>query len=212
MIYDDRILKRVFSNVFPSNPDKNEWISSLAEVLPDYEVNNEFRIAAFIAQCGHETAGFTRLSENLNYSSKHRILIIFGNRINDPTDVEELVNNPEKLANVIYGNRMGNGPPYSGDGWLFRGRGCLHLTGRENYQRFADAVGLSLNAAIRYVETRDGAVESACWYWNDRKLNAFADSGDFNKLTRAINGGLNGINERRDIYNKALNLLIDNRF
>lgn len=180
------------------------WSDILFNVLPKYGIDSQLRFAAFIAQAGHETAGFTKLEENLNYSSADRIITVFGKRAGD--DVESLVRNPEKLANLVYADRMGNGSVDSGDGWLFRGRGCFHLTGRANYQAFADKLKISIHDAIKFVSSETGAVESACWFWDKHELNDLADNGDMLGITRVINGGFNGIDHRMTIYNRVLTL------
>ena len=115
--------------------------------------------------------------------------------------------NPEKIANKIYADRMGNGPEASGEGYKFRGRGAIQLTGKENYTKFANSVGKSLDEAVAYTETLDGAIESACWFWNTNKLNALADASDIVTLTKRINGGTLGLDERKHHFENNLVVL-----
>jgi putative chitinase len=195
--------------LIPKNPYVQQWHNALTQLLPDYEINTTQRIAAFIAQCAHESAGFTALKENLNYKAA-TLRKIFPKYF--PTDelaqqYASMPNKQEAIANKVYGNRMGNGPESSGDGYRFCGRGLIQLTGRENYSWFAASLGISVEEASEYLETFEGAAQSACWFWETNKLNQWADAGDILMLTKRINGGTIGLEDRIKHYNHALHVL-----
>jgi len=200
-----------FHKLFPRNPEPELWAASMAEVFPTYEINTPQRIAAFLAQCGHESAGWTVFQENLNYSAQG-LRKVFPRYF--PTD--ELANayakQPEKIANRIYGGRMGNGPESSGDGYKYRGRGPIQLTGHDNYLAFAkdmfdDWQNLFDNPDW-VTEDKDFALMSAIWFWNKNKLNVQADNGDIKLMTKKINGGFIGLEDRIKHYNEAMHLLV----
>jgi len=170
--------------------------------LPKYGINTPRRRAAFMAQCHHESAGFTRIEENLNYSIQGLIKTWPGDFNSKNAGV--YAHQPQKIANRAYASRMGNGPESSGDGWLFRGRGLIQITGRSNYVAFASYKGISLGDAIQYLGTADGALDSACWFWETHGLNAFADAGNIVGITRRINGGLKGLKDREALYHQYL--------
>jgi putative chitinase len=195
--------------LIPKNPYVQQWHNALSQLLPDYEINTKQRIAAFIAQCAHESANFTALKENLNYRAA-TLRKIFPKYF--PTDelaqqYASMPNKQEAIANKVYGNRMGNGPESSGDGYRFCGRGLIQLTGRENYSWFAASLGISVEEASEYLETFEGAAQSACWFWETNKLNQWADAGDILMLTKRINGGTIGLEDRIKHYNHALHVL-----
>jgi len=170
--------------------------------LPQYEINTPRRRAAFMAQIHHESAGFTRIEENLSYSAR-RLIEIWPLHFT-AKNAGVYAHQPRLIASRAYANRMGNGPEKSGDGWKYRGRGLIQVTGKANYAAFASFKGISIDECIAYLETADGALESACWYWKSHGLNAFADQGETEAITRRINGGLNGIAERIALYHKYL--------
>jgi len=169
-----------------------------------FEINNPQRIAMFLAQIGHESGGLKHVKENLNYRSS-QLLKVFPKyfRDRDPADYER---KPEKIANLVYGGRMGNGTEETGDGYKYRGRGLIQLTGHDNYNAFANGVGISIDEAVTYLETPEGAAMSAAWFWNSRKLNAVADAGDVVKATKLINGGTIGLEDRKELYEEALEI------
>lgn len=188
------------------NPYVNEWHEALSQLLPDYEIDTPQRIAAFVAQCAHESANFRILKENLNYrwqSLRKTFPKYF------PTDAlaQQYERQPQKIANKVYANRMGNGPESSGDGWRYCGRGLIQLTGKNNYQAFADSLEMPVEEVPEYLATFEGAAQSACWFWETNNLNRFADKGDIKGLTRAINGGFIGLEDRIKHYNHALHVL-----
>lgn len=168
--------------------------------------DNVHRIAAFIAQTAHESGGYTLTVENLNYSAKG-LLTVFKKYFPTEDLAKQYERQPEKIANYVYANRMGNGDEASGDGWHFRGRGLIQLTGRNNYQAFATALGISIDDTVEYMGTPDGATASAGWFWDTNKLNRYCDDRDFVGLTKRINGGTNGLAERQHLYDVALTVL-----
>lgn len=195
--------------LIPKNPYVKQWHGALSQLLPDYEINTTQRVAAFVAQCAHESAGFTALKENLNYKAA-TLRKIFPKYF--PTDelaqqYAAMPNKQEAIANKVYGNRMGNGPESSGDGYRFCGRGLIQLTGRDNYSWFAASLGITVEEASEYLETFEGAAQSACWFWETNKLNQWADAGDIMMLTKRINGGTIGLEDRIKHYNHALHVL-----
>lgn len=195
--------------LLPKNPYLEYWHSSLVQLLPEYEINTAQRIAAFIAQCSHESAGFTALQENLNYRPQ-TLRKLFSKYF--PTDALAnqycaLPNKQEAIANRIYANRMGNGDESSGDGWKYRGRGLIQLTGKDNYTFFAGSLEISVEEAAEYMATFEGAVQSACWFWENNNINLFADTGDILNMTKRINGGTIGLEDRIKHYAHALHVL-----
>lgn len=193
------------------NKDWKSWEQPLKDILAKYQINTPQRIAMFIAQCGHESLNFTVLEENLNYSAKG-LNAVFGKYFQRAgRDANAFHRQPERIANVVYADRMGNSNAASGDGWKYRGRGVIQLTGAHNYAMFADAIGKKLSQIIEYVSTKDGALESACWFWNKNDLNRYADNGDIKGATKRINGGYNGLSDREHHYHRAMSVL-DNSY
>ena len=199
-----------FHHLFPRAQDPQGWVDSMNNVFPNYEINTPRRIAAFLAQCGHESGGWTVFEENLNYSAKG-LMGIFKKYF--PT--EDLANayarQPQKIANRVYANRMGNGPEDSNDGWTYRGRGPIQLTGKDNYRAFAkemfDDWENLFNNPDWVNADREFALMSAIWFWNKNKLNREADAGDIKTMTRKINGGFIGLEDRIKHYEEAIHLL-----
>ena len=184
----------------------SEWYQALVNNLPLYDINTPERVAAFIAQCAHESGGFRRLKENLNYKweSLRRVFPKYF-----PTDdvAQEYAHKPEQIANRIYGSRMGNGDESSGDGFRYCGRGLIQLTGKNNYTKFAESIGMAVEEVPTLLETYDGAVKSACWFWSSNNLNQWADAGDILTMTKRINGGTIGLEDRIKHYNHAMEVL-----
>jgi putative chitinase len=148
------------------------------------------------------------LKENLNYRPES-LVKLFGKYFDLPT-AQRYCAMPDKqaaIANRIYANRMGNGPEESGDGYRYCGRGLIQLTGRSNYQAFADSLEITPDEASEYLRTFEGAAQSACWFWENNNLNQFADKGDILMLTKRINGGTIGLEDRIKHYNHALHVL-----
>ncbi len=192
--------------LFPKYKYPEDLADALTESFDKYEINTVNRAAGFLAQCGHESAGFTILQENLNYSAEG-LNKIFKKYFPTVDAAKSYARNPEKIANKVYGGRMGNGPESSGDGYKFRGRGAIQLTGRDNYTQFAKAVGLTLDEAVADLETLDGAIESACWFWKKNGLNGICDKDDIVLMTKRINGGTIGLDDRKKHYEHAKHVL-----
>lgn len=195
------------SKILPNNKDIEGWHTAILKILPKYNITTTNRAAAFLAQTAHESLDYTILSENLNYSATGLNKTFPKYFRNAGRDANLYARQPEKIANVVYANRMGNGSIESGDGWKFRGRGIIQLTGQSNYKKFADSIGKTIDETIQYVQTKEGAVESACWFWNINNLNSHADSGDIVRISKIINGGINGLDDRVSRFNKAVVIL-----
>jgi putative chitinase len=195
--------------LLPKNPYVEHWHHALFQLLPDYDINTPNRIAAFVAQCAHESGGFMVLKENLNYKAA-TLRKIFPKYFPNDQIAQEYASKPNKqvaIASKVYANRMGNGDEASQEGWKFCGRGLIQLTGRSNYQAFADSLEMSIDDVPEYLQTFEGAAQSACWFWETNKLNQWADAGDILTLTKRINGGTIGLEDRKKHYEHALHVL-----
>jgi putative chitinase len=186
------------------NEEAEDWYDAMCEILPLWEINTIPRVAGFIAQCGHESNNFKVLSENLNYSAKALDSLFSKYFSKAGRDANEYHRQPRKIANVIYANRMDNGDTESGDGWRFRGGGLIQLTGRYNYTQFAEAVDMSVEEAVEYVRTKKGALDSACWFWDTNDINKYCDNADIVGMTKRINGGTIGLEDRKKHWQHAL--------
>lgn len=188
------------------NPYVEDWYEALEQLLPDYDINTPHRVAHFVAQCAHESNNFLFIKENLNYRAAS-LRKVFPKYF--PTDAlaAEYANRPERIANRVYANRMGNGDEASGDGFRYCGRGLIQLTGRDNYTFFAGSLGIPVEEASEYLQTFEGAAQSACFFWESNNLNRFADANDVRGLTRAINGGYIGLEDRIKHTNHALHVM-----
>jgi len=192
--------------MIPGNPYVEQWHAALAQLLPDYEINTPRRIAAFVAQCAHESGNFRVLRENLNYKWES-LRKVFPKYFPDDATAQAYAKQPEKIANRVYANRMGNGPEESGDGWRYCGRGLIQLTGKINYRDFAMSIETPVEEVTEYLGTFEGAAQSACWFWEKNNLNQWADAGDIKELTRRINGGYIGLEDRIKHYEHALHVM-----
>ncbi len=192
--------------IIPKNQYVSYWYTALQQLLPQYEINTPDRIAAFLAQCAHESGGFVFIKENLNYRWQS-LRKVFPKYF--PTDAlaQQYEKQPQKIANRVYANRMGNGPEESGDGYKFCGRGLIQVTGRDNYSWFAASLQISPEEASEYMETFEGAAQSACWFWESNNLNQWADKQDILTLTKRINGGTIGLEDRKKHYEHCLHVL-----
>ena len=195
------------------NPEK--WLDAVVATCKEFEINTPQRVAAFLAQTSHESGGYTMLSENLNYKAA-TLAACWPNRFavlgpdkkpikKDgklvPTAVaNSIAGKPELIANLVYSSRMGNGPAESGEGWKFRGRGLKQLTGKDNYVRCGAALGLDLVGNPDLLLEPMYAARSAGWFWKANNLAAFADAGDLKGMTKKINGGLIGYEQRQALY------------
>jgi putative chitinase len=193
--------------MIPTNKDIKAWCEELNKALPKYDITTDQRIAGFISQCAHESMDFNAMSENLNYREETLNKVFpryFGP---GKRNAAEYARNPEKIANYVYmdefrTSKLGNVHP--GDGWRFRGRGLKQLTGRDNYTRFAKDYDLTAEEAAVWVETKEGALASALWFWNTKNLNTIADTGNVAALTKKINGGDIGLADRQARYARAM--------
>ena len=188
------------------NPHVEHWHEALDRLLDDYEINTPLRVAHFVAQCAHESGNFVFIKENLNYKAIS-LQKIFSQYFPTPELAAQYANKPEQIANRIYANRMGNGPEASGDGYRYCGRGLIQLTGKDNYTFFAGSLNIPIEEASDYLATFEGAAQSACWFWEQNNLNRFADVNDVKGLTRAINGGYIGLEDRISHTEHALHVL-----
>ena len=176
-----------------------------------YSITSKLRLAAFLSQVGHESQNLSAVVENLNYSAQG-LIRTWPKRFPSLALAQPYHRNPEKIANKVYANRMQNSTEQSGDGWRYRGRGLKQLTGKANYKMVSDALGTDFIANPELLEHPVWASVSAAWFWNTNNCHSFADKGDIIGLTRRINGGLNGIDDRLKRYQIALNALVDYQY
>lgn len=198
--------KEQLSKILKNNKNVDEWYNLCVEFFPKYGITTNDRIAAFLAQTGHESANFTVIEENLNYSTEG-LRKVFSKYFHSSTIAKRYAHQPEKIASRVYANRLGNGSEASREGWTYRGRGLIQLTGKSNYQLFANYIGKTLDETRAYLSTRKGAFESACWFWQTKNLNNYADKKDIVGMTKLINGGTNGLDDRKAKYLHALSVL-----
>jgi putative chitinase len=190
------ITKEQLSQCMPNCKEPEMWANLLNIHMPAYKLDDKEQLARFIAQCGHESGDFNTLQENLNYSGE-RLMLVFPKYFKNLLDTEmvKYSRNPEKIANRVYASRMGNGNEQSGDGWKYRGRGIIQLTGKENYSKCS---AFLFNSDI-LVKTPDlviqpeNALLSAIWYWKSNKLDSIES---YERVTRRINGGTHGAADR----------------
>ena len=205
-------LLATFEKIFPRAKNPNELVKALG-LITLFNINTTERVAMFLAQCGHESAGFSTFKENLNYSAKGLNAVFPKYFKNTGRNADAYARQPEKIANVIYANRMGNGNIASGDGWKYRGRGLIQLTGKGNYEEFSKDFDLDdvMKNPDLVSDDLTVAVKSAIWFWIRNDLNKYADSNDVRGCTRRINGGYNGLDERTKLYEtikKCLNEIL----
>ena len=200
--------------------DPAKWLDAVVETCVEFEINTPQRIAGFLAQTSHESGGYTMLTENLNYRAAtlaacwpNRFAVLGPDKkpVKDqqgkltPTGVANAIaGKPELIANMVYSSRMGNGPAESGDGWKYRGRGLKQLTGKDNYARCGQALGVDLVAEPDLLLSPIYAARSAGWFWKANSLSTFADAGDIKGMTKKINGGFIGLEQRQKLYDKVL--------
>lgn len=199
--------------------DHDKWLQPLIETCTEFEINSPQRIAGFLAQTSHESGGYTMLTENLNYRAStlaacwpNRFAVMVNKKPKKdakgaliPTKVALAIEKkPELIANLVYSNRMGNGTAESGDGWKYRGRGLKQLTGKDNYKRCGEALGVDLVTNPDLLLEPFYAARSAGWFWKVNNLSSFADSGDIKGMTKKINGGYIGLEARQALYNKIM--------
>jgi putative chitinase len=185
---------------------EGKWLEPLLKTFEKYEINTSIRQAAFIGQCGHESASFKVLQENLNYSAKG-LMATWPSRFPTMEEAEKIERNPEKIANKVYGGRADLGNTEDGDGWRFAGKGLIQLTGRTNYTVCGLALGKPFAEYPELVLEPENAALSAGWFWNKRGLNALADDQSWELLTKRINGGTHGLQDRIERTHKAMDIL-----
>jgi putative chitinase len=183
-----------------------KWLQPLEDAFAKYDINTPERQAAFIGQCAHESGNFKTLEENLNYKPE-ALMRVWPSRFPDLATAMKYAHNPEMIANKVYGGRMGNGVEETGDGWKYHGRGLIQLTGKENYANCGSGIGVDLLSNPNLLNTPEYAALSAGWFWNKKGLNALADAGDFETMTKRINGGTLGLEDRKAKIAKALSVL-----
>jgi putative chitinase len=176
-----------------------QWLPWIERAWRCYGIDTPLRLAAFLAQANHESDGLRVLSEGMNYSADG-LQATWPKRF-DPATAAEYARNPERIANKVYANRMGNGDEASGDGWRYRGGGIFQLTGRDDYKQYGAAVGLDLLSDPNLIRVPGWpAAMSAAWEWDRSKINPLADAGNIDAVSKRINGGTIGLNERRRCY------------
>jgi len=182
-----------------------EWFEPFQETFARFEINTALRKAAFIGQCGHESGGFRVLEENLNYKPE-ALMRVWPSRF-DAENVDEYAHEPEKIANKVYAGRMGNGNEESGEGWKYHGRGLIQLTGKDNYTLCGDSLQADLLHHPELLVGQQYAALSAGWFWRKHGLNELADTKQYETMTKRINGGLLGQDDRLKRINHALEVL-----
>lgn len=207
-----KITTEQLSHMIPRNKEVDEWCIELNKAFDKYEINTPKRIASFVSQCAHESRDFTALEENLNYSQAALERVFKRYFGEGKRNAAEYARNPEKIANYVYmdkyrSKRGALGNVHEGDGWRFRGKGLKQLTGRNNVEGFAKDYDLTAEEASEWLETKEGALASALWFWNKNKLNEIADTGNVRALTKRINGGDIGLSDRQSRYTTAIEVL-----
>lgn len=183
-----------------------DWLDPLNEVFARYDMATPARMASFIGQCQHESGNFKTLKENLNYSAKG-LCATWPKRFPTEESATPYHRNPEKIANKVYADRMGNGDEASGDGWKYSGRGLIQLTGKSNYTLAGDSLVADLLNTPDLVLQPKYAALTAGWFWDKNRLNAFADADDIEGMTKKINGGTIGLDDRKKHIAHALEVL-----
>ena len=187
-----------------TNPDA--WLGAVIVACNKYNISTKKQIAAFIAQTAHESGGYTRLTENLNYSAE-ALMRVWPRRFPTKTVADAFARQPELIANQVYSGRMGNGPIQAGDGWKFIGRGLKQLTGKDNYDRCGKALSVNLVENPELLVKPMFAAQSAAWFWSVNNCGPLADADEFELLTKRINGGLIGLADRKARYDRVMQCL-----
>ena len=201
-----QLSKACLIKIIPGNKNVDQWYDALSTLLPKYEINTVKRMSAFISQCAHESGNFSTIKENLNYKAA-TLRRVFPKYFSTDEQAQKCAGKPEIIANIVYANRMGNGSIESGDGYRYCGRGLIQLTGKNNYATFAKHAGLDLPSIQPYLETIKGSTHSACWFWSTNNLNMLADKEDVLSITKRINGGINGLEDRIAQYTRIHTLI-----
>lgn len=190
----------------PNNQHVPHWYEALAKILPDYDITTPQRVASFLGETYVESAAYTAIQENLNYRPE-TLMKTWPSHFPTQDIANQYGHHPEQIANRAYAGRMGNGPEESGDGWKFCGRGLIQLTGRANYTAFAQSLSMNVDDVPDFLQTFEGCVQSACWFWESNGLNQYADQGAIDHESRIVNGGTLGLQERSNAYRRALQIL-----
>lgn len=204
-----KITSEQLKQIMPHADDNNiiRYLDGINQAFTSFEINTPLRAAHFLAQIGHESGALRYVSENLNYSAK-ALSAIFSKYFPTDEEAQQYARQPENIANRVYANRMGNGNEASGEGWLYRGRGLIQLTGKENYQRFSEAIDQDLVREPALIASDpELAVAVAAWYWDSRNLNEYADQDDIKQITRRVNGGYHGLEDREAYLQRARQVL-----
>lgn len=180
----------------------NKYAKAIDDAMAEFNINTPARKAMFLAQIMHESGHLARVTENLMYSAE-RLLVVFPKYFKSLAEAQAYARKPEKIASRVYGGRMGNGIEATGDGYKFRGRGLIQLTGKDNYVACGSGLGIDLLEDPTYLEKPEGAARSAAWFWAKNGLNKLADAGELTAITKRINGGTNGIEDRKRLYGLA---------
>lgn len=193
--------KQLFQIAFPTASDEifKKYKDVLDIAIDKYDINGDHNLSAFLAHIGHESGDLKRIVENLNYSAE-RLLVVFPKYFKTQEEATNYARQPSRIASKVYANRMGNGKEESGDGWLYRGRGLIQLTGKSNYQRFGKHIGMDLDEVIPFLETPKGACISAGYFWSTNNCN----DKTMDQSTRIINGGTHGLQDRKTRYERIL--------
>lgn len=181
-------------------------LDGINDTLSRYQINTPLRMRHFFAQVLHESNNLHTLKENLNYSAKG-LMKTFKKYFPTEALANQYARQPEKIANRVYGNRLGNGDEASGDGWKYRGRGALQVTGKSNYAKLSKDTKIDFVSHPEYLETPTYGTLSAGWYWNKNKINALADKDNIRAITKSVNGGYNGLDSRVVIYEKLKTII-----
>jgi putative chitinase len=184
----------------------SKWLEPLNDTFEKYQINTPTRQAAFIGQCGHESNNFKTLEENLHYRAE-TLMRVWPSRFPDMATAEKYANNPEMIANKVYGGRADLGNTEDGDGWRFAGKGLIQLTGRSNVTVCGNALGQPFAEHPELLLEPEWACMSAGWFWNKKNLNALADTEDWTTMTKRINGGVIGLDDRINRIHKAMDIL-----
>lgn len=214
-------MNEILKQIFPNSTEENraKFAQPLQLAMMRYNINNPKRIRAFLAQIGHESRQLSAVVENLNYSAKG-LRATFGKYFKTDAEAEKYARKPEEIANIVYANRLGNGDTKSGDGWRYRGRGLIQITGKSNYNEaskkmYALPLGVDFVDEPELLATPDYAAQSAAWWWENAGLNAVADglggANDtevFKQITKRINSGYNGLDDRLAIYERAKTVIL----
>jgi putative chitinase len=201
-----QITEQQLQQILPGNSYIAKWCNALNTYFPTYEIDTTYRIAQFLAQTYVESEAYTALIENLNYSAQS-LMRVWPNYFPTIQIANEYAHHPEQIANRTYANRLGNGDEASGDGWRYIGRGLIQITGKYNYNLFAQNTDMDITQVPAYLLTFDGAVEVACWFWSTHNLNQYSDTQNTKEVTYLINGGYTDLQQREAAYSNALTIL-----